>query len=105
MPAIARKKCINTQNSCNPLTIKGLRRPRRRKSLIINDLRNTINVDFPPFFPYLIYMITIIRNANFPNWVNINVDGKMVDNAPNYAKAMQIAQRLQKNNKLPIIKK
>ena len=50
-------------------------------------------------------MITIIRNVNFPNWVNINVDGKMVDNALSYAKAMQIAQRLQKNNNLPIIKK
>ena len=113
------------------LTIKGLRRAGPRKSLIVNDLGNfcksliinrlgggggyllfggfesvtKIKFDFSLFFPYVVGMITIIRNINFSNWVNINVDGKMVDNAPNYAKAMQIAQRLQKNNKLPIIKK
>jgi hypothetical protein len=47
-------------------------------------------------------MITIVRNKNFPNWVNINVNGVLVDNALSHAKAMRIAERLKKKHKLTI---
>ena len=38
------------------LIVKGLRLSKRRKSLIVNDLRNKINLAIPPEFPYLVYM-------------------------------------------------
>ena len=38
------------------LIVKGLRLSKRRKSLIVNDLRNKINLAIPPVFPYLVYM-------------------------------------------------
>ena len=36
--------------------VKGLRGSKSRKSLIVNDLRNKINLAIPPVFPYLVYM-------------------------------------------------
>ena len=41
-------------------------------------------------------MITIERNPNFPEWINIKVFGKLVDNAKSYAVAMARALQIQK---------
>jgi hypothetical protein len=49
-----------------------------------------------PYLPYVYSMITIIRNANFPQWLNIMLNGKLIDNARNHAHAMSIAIRLKK---------
>ena len=46
--------------------------------------------------PYLYTMITITRNKNFPQWLNIMLNGKLIDNAHTHAKAMSIATRLKK---------
>ena len=46
--------------------------------------------------PYLYTMITITRNRNFPQWLNIMLNGKLVDNALTHAKAMSIANKIQK---------
>ena len=46
--------------------------------------------------PYLYNMITITRNKNFPQWLNIMLNGKLIDNARNHAQAMSIATRLKK---------
>jgi len=41
-------------------------------------------------------MITITRNKNFPQWLNIVLNGKLIDNALTHAKAMSIANKIQK---------
>jgi hypothetical protein len=41
-------------------------------------------------------MITITRNRNFPQWLNIVLNGKLVDNALTHAKAMSIASKIKK---------
>ena len=41
-------------------------------------------------------MITIKQNKNFPKWINICLRGKLVDNAIDQAKAMEIAKKIQK---------
>jgi len=41
-------------------------------------------------------MITITRNKNFPQWLNIMLNGKLIDNALTHAKAMSIANKIQK---------
>ena len=41
-------------------------------------------------------MITIERNPNFSEWINIKVFGKLVDNAKNHASAMSRALKIQK---------
>ena len=41
-------------------------------------------------------MITITRNRNFPQWLNIKLNGKLIDNARNHAQAMSIATMLKK---------
>ena len=46
--------------------------------------------------PYLYTMITITRNKNFPQWLNIVLNGKLVDNALTHAKAMSIANKIKK---------
>ena len=46
--------------------------------------------------PYFYNMITITRNRNFPQWLNIVLNGKLIDNAKNHAQAMSIATRLKK---------
>ena len=38
-------------------------------------------------------------NKNFTKWININMFGKLIDNATNTAKAMKIASDLQKDHK------
>ena len=40
-------------------------------------------------------MITIRRNPNFTEWLNINLSGKLIDNARTIGRAMQIARQLQ----------
>jgi len=41
-------------------------------------------------------MINVHRNQNFARWYNVVLNGKLVDNAMSYAKAMDIAKRLSK---------
>jgi len=41
-------------------------------------------------------MITIERNLNFPEWLNIKVFGKLVDNAKTHHSAMSRALQIQK---------
>ena len=48
-------------------------------------------------------MINVFRNPNFQNWFNILYNGKLVDNAKTYAKAMEIAKRLSESKQAPII--
>lgn len=44
-------------------------------------------------------MITIYRNPNFKEWINITMFGKLVDNAKNSARAYYVAQKLQIKHK------
>ena len=44
-------------------------------------------------------MITISRNPNFKEWLNIVMFGKLVDNVKNSARAYHVAQRLQIEHK------
>ena len=44
-------------------------------------------------------MITISRNPNFKEWLNITMFGKLVDNVKNSARAYHVAQRLQVEHK------
>ena len=44
-------------------------------------------------------MITISRNQNFREWLNITMFGKLVDNVKNSARAYHVAQRLQIEHK------
>tara|TARA_X000000950_G_scaffold43209_1_gene48368 strand:- start:8769 stop:8942 length:174 start_codon:yes stop_codon:yes gene_type:complete len=44
-------------------------------------------------------MITISRNPNFKEWLNITMFGKLVDNAKNSARAYHVAQKLQIEHK------
>ena len=46
-------------------------------------------------------MIHICRNPNFSNWIDIKIFDKLVDNALDYSKALEIAQKIknQKPNK------
>lgn len=48
-------------------------------------------------------MINVFRNPNFPEWYNVMFQGKLVDNAKTFAKAMQIASNLRQRVKAPII--
>ena len=41
-------------------------------------------------------MITIGKNINFSNWVDIRFFGKLIDNAKTEAQAMEIAKQLKK---------
>ena len=41
-------------------------------------------------------MITIEKNPNFSEWINIKVFGKLVDNAKTHASAMSRALQIQK---------
>jgi len=41
-------------------------------------------------------MINVHRNENFTQWYNVVLNGKLIDNAMSYAKAMAIAKRLSK---------
>ena len=44
-------------------------------------------------------MITILKNANFSNWIDIRLFGKLRDNAKTEAQAMEIAKQIQKREK------
>ena len=44
-------------------------------------------------------MITISRNPNFKEWLNITMFGKLVDNVKSSARAYHVAQRLQIEHK------
>ena len=44
-------------------------------------------------------MITIYRNPNFKEWLNITMFGKLVDNVKSSARAYHVAQRLQIEHK------
>jgi hypothetical protein len=44
-------------------------------------------------------MITIRRNENFKEWLNISLVGKVIDNARTMARALEIAKSLQKKEK------
>lgn len=48
-------------------------------------------------------MINVFRNPNFQNWFNVFYNGKLVDNAKSYAKAMEIAKQLSKAKQAPIL--
>ena len=48
-------------------------------------------------------MINVHPNPNFANWYNIVLNGKIIDNARNYAKAMEIAKNLSVKCKSPIL--
>lgn len=47
--------------------------------------------------------INIYRNPNFTQWFNIVLNGKLIDNVGSYAKAMQLAKKMQKENQASII--
>ena len=40
-------------------------------------------------------IITITRNNNLKNWLNISLFGQLIDNAKTEAKALRIAQSIQ----------
>ena len=44
-------------------------------------------------------MITITRNQNFKEWLNIKIQGILVDNVKSKARAMYVANRLQSAHK------
>ncbi len=44
-------------------------------------------------------MITISRNPNFKEWLNITMFGKLVDNAKSTARALHIAHQMQIKHK------
>lgn len=44
-------------------------------------------------------MITISRNQNFKEWLNIKVRGVLVDNVQSKARAIHVANRLQMEHK------
>lgn len=44
-------------------------------------------------------MITISRNQNFKEWLNITMFGKLVDNAKSHARALHIAHQMQIKHK------
>ena len=49
-------------------------------------------------------MITITKNINFSNWLDIRLWGELVDNQKNIAKAMKVAKQIQsKNSHLQIV--
>ena len=48
-------------------------------------------------------MINIYRNPNFQNWFNVLFNGKLVDNAKSYSKALEIAQELSQRTGSPIL--
>ena len=48
-------------------------------------------------------MINVFRNPNFQNWFNVLYNGKLVDNAKSYAKALEIAQELSQRTRSPIL--
>ena len=48
-------------------------------------------------------MINVYKNQNFANWYNIVLNGKIIDNARTYAKAMEIAKNLSVKRKSPIL--
>ena len=48
-------------------------------------------------------MINIFKNPNFPNWFNVMFNGKLVDNASTFSKALEIAQELSQRTKAPIL--
>ena len=48
-------------------------------------------------------MINVYPNPNFANWYNIVLNGKIIDNARNYAKAMEIAKNLSVKFNSPIL--
>jgi hypothetical protein len=48
-------------------------------------------------------MINVFRNPNFPTWFNVMFNGKLVDNAKSYAKALEIAQELSQRTRSPIL--
>ena len=48
-------------------------------------------------------MINVYKNQNFADWYNIVLNGKIIDNARNYAKAMEIAKRLSKSKNVGIL--
>lgn len=48
-------------------------------------------------------MINVFRNPNFTEWFNVLYNGKLVDNAKTQAKAMEIARRLSRRHRAPII--
>ena len=45
-------------------------------------------------------MITIKRNPNFREWLNITLRGKVIDNARTMARAMRIAEQVQDKERL-----
>jgi|TARA_A100001015_G_C14689771_1_gene593983 hypothetical protein len=44
-------------------------------------------------------MITISRNQNFKEWLNVSLFGKVVDNAKRSAQALRIASEIQEKHK------
>ena len=48
-------------------------------------------------------MINVYKNPNFTQWWNIVLNGKLIDNAGSYAKAMVIAKRLSKKQNVGIL--
>jgi len=48
-------------------------------------------------------MINVYKNPNFAQWWNVVLNGKLVDNAGSYAKAMAIAKQLSKKKNVGIL--
>ena len=47
-------------------------------------------------------MITISRNPNFSNWLNISLFGKVIDNARTMTQARRIADSIQKKERVAV---
>jgi hypothetical protein len=48
-------------------------------------------------------MINVYKNPNFANWYNVVLNGKIIDNALHYAKAMELAKKISVKRKVPIL--
>jgi len=48
-------------------------------------------------------MINVYKNPNFTQWWNVVLNGKLVDNAGSYAKAMAIAKQLSRTKGVGIL--
>ena len=48
-------------------------------------------------------MINVYKNPNFENWYNVVLNGKIIDNARHYAKAMELAKKISVKRKVPIL--
>jgi len=54
--------------------------------------------DFRHFFPYVVCMITIIKNPNFNKFFQVFAFGQCIDEVERQSKAIRLATKLAKEN-------